>query len=159
MDYHTRLVFRLREQAEDIRRIVAGLDESLQTAHPQSGRWSLKELVCHLWRVQEVFESRIEAMLTDTNPSLEPYGPDNDREFEEKMKSPGCEVVEGLLADREELVALMESLSPADWRQRGIHPEYSRYDVQFAIEYLAHHEAHHIYQMFQRRALVARPHP
>lgn len=158
MDYHTRLVFRLREQEEDIRRIVAGLDEALLAAHPQPGRWSLKELVCHLWRVQEVFESRIEAMLTETNPPIEPYGPDNDREFDEKMKSPGCEIIEGLLADREELVALLESLSATDWHHRGSHPEYARYDVRFAIEYLVHHEAHHIYQAFQRRAMLARPH-
>ena len=31
-------------------------------------------------------------------------------------------------------------------------PQYGGYDVHFCVEYLAHHEAHHIYQMLQRRS-------
>jgi hypothetical protein len=152
---HTRLAGRLRDQANDIRRLTAGLDEEALARCPIPEKWSLKELVAHLWRVQEVFESRIEAMLTRTKPALTPYDPAGDPEFEAKLRSTCEDLLAGFFGDREELASLLDSLSPADWRHRGIHPEYRHYDVRFAVEYLACHEAHHIYQMLQRRELVA----
>lgn len=152
---HTRLAGRLRDQANDIRRLTAGLDEEALARHPIPEKWSLKELVAHLWRVQEIFESRIEAMLTRTKPAMTPYGPAGDPEFEAKLNSTCEDLLAGFFGDREELASLLDSLSPADWRHRGMHPEYRHYDVRFAVEYLVCHEAHHIYQMLQRRELVA----
>ncbi len=157
-DLHQRLVVQLRSQAEDIRRLVSGLDEETLAARPVPEKWSMKELVCHIWRVQEVFEMRIEAMLTQTNPPLPPYSPDGDLEFHEKMKSTCAEMLNGFLAEREQLLALLDSLPPGDWRHHGRHPEYPHYDVQFAVEYLGHHEAHHLYQLFQRRPVLPRQH-
>jgi hypothetical protein len=153
-ELHAHLAARLRDQACEIRRLAAGIDEEQLAWRPIPDKWSLKELIAHLWRVQEVFESRIAAMLTQTKPAIVPYLPEGDAEFEEKLKSTCEEMLAGFLGDREELAALLESLSGADWRHRGVHPEYRHYDVQFAVEYLAHHEAHHIYQMFQRRLLL-----
>jgi hypothetical protein len=152
---HARLTARLRDQAHDIRRLVSGLDEETMARRPVPDKWSLKELVAHLWRVQEVFESRIEAMLTQSKPMLTPYDPARDLEFETKLISTSEDLVAGFLGDREELAALLESLSPADWRRRGIQPEYGHYDVQLAVECLAYHEAHHIYQMLNRRWMLA----
>jgi DinB superfamily len=147
---------RLRDQGNDIRRLVAGLDEEALAWRPIPGKWSLKESIAHLWRVQEVFESRIEAMLTRTKPALAPYEPEGDPEFAIKLTRTGEDLVNGFLGEREELASLLESLSPADWRHRGIQPEYRHYDVQFAVESMAYHEAHHIYQMLQRRSLAVR---
>jgi len=152
---HARLAARLREQANDIRRFTAGLDEETLARRPSPDKWSLKELVAHLWRVQEVFESRIEAMLTQTKPSLAPYDPGSDQGFGAKLANTCEELLAGFLGDREELASLLDSLSAGDWRHRGLHPEYRHYDVRLAVEYLACHEAHHIYQMLQRRELVA----
>jgi hypothetical protein len=153
-ELHARLAARLREQAGDIRRMLCGLDEEALASRPLPLKWSLKELLAHLWRVQEVFEARIAAMLTQTKPTLASYDQENDPEFDEKLKNSCDEILAGFLGDREELIALLNSLSAADWRHRGIHPEYRHYDVQFAIESLVYHEAHHIYQMFQRREML-----
>ena len=55
------------------------------------------------------------------------------------------------------ILAQFKLLSSHEWQRPGRHPEYPHFDVQFQIEYMAHHEAHHIYQMFQRRTLLATP--
>ncbi|HET9320663.1 MAG TPA: hypothetical protein VFO27_12840, partial [Bryobacteraceae bacterium] len=49
---HRRLIARLRQQADDVRRIAAGLDEVSLAKRTIPEKWSLKELVCHLHRVQ-----------------------------------------------------------------------------------------------------------
>lgn len=150
---------RLRDQGNEIARLVSGLDEEALATRTVPGKWSLKELLAHLWRVQEVFEGRIEAMLTQNNPAIEPYEPEGDPEFGEKLKSTAAELLDGFLTEREQLATLLESLSTGDWHRAGSHPEYPHYDVHFQIECMIWHEAHHIYQMLQRRAPLGRiPH-
>ncbi len=150
-DPHSRLVVRLQSQAEDVRRLTSGLDEAALAQRGVPGKWSLKELVCHLWRVQEVFEGRIEALLTQNHPTIVPYTTEGDSEFEEKLKCPGAELEEGFLTEREQFITLLASLSAGDWRRSGVHPEFPYYDVHFQVEAMVHHEAHHVYQIFQRR--------
>lgn len=149
---HSRLVRRLEEQAADVRRLTAELGEDDLARRTVADKWSLKELVCHLWRVQQVFLARLEAMLTEEDPALASYQPEGDAEFERMAKGPAAEGLQAFARDRERLTERLQDLSPAEWHRRGRHPEYPSYDVHFLIEYLAHHEAHHLYQMFQRRA-------
>ncbi len=149
---HRRLIARLRQQADDVTRIAAGLDESSLATRTIPDKWSLKELVCHLHRVQQVFESRIASMLAQDNPAITVYSPDDDAEFEKMLSRPAKDALAAFLEDRERLAAQWEELSPGEWHRSGRHPEYPHYDVHFQVEYMVHHEAHHVYQMFQRRA-------
>jgi hypothetical protein len=139
--------------------MTAGLDETALASEVFRGKWSLKEIVCHLWRVQEVFEGRIEAMLTRDHPTIEPYDPDKDLGFAERIPLPASELIEGFLAERDQFVTLLDSLNPSDWHRSGRHPEFKEFDVHFQVEYMANHEAHHIYQLFQRRVPLGKlPH-
>jgi uncharacterized protein (TIGR03083 family) len=148
---HRRLIARLRQQADDVTRIAAGLDESSLATRTIPDKWSLKELVCHLHRVQQVFEGRIASMLAQDNPAITVYSPDDDEEFEKMLSRPAKDALAAFLEDRERLAAQWEELSPGEWHRSGRHPEYPHYDVHFQVEYMVHHEAHHVYQMFQRR--------
>ena len=148
---HRRLIARLRQQADDVRRIAAGLDEASLAKRTIPEKWSLKELVCHLHRVQQVFEGRIASMLAQDNPAITVYSPDDDAAFEKMLSRPAKDALAAFLEDRERLAAQWEELSPGEWHRPGRHPEYPHYDVHFQVEYMVHHEAHHIYQMFQRR--------
>ena len=85
---HRRLIARLRQQADDITRISAGLDEASLAKRTIPDKWSLKELVCHLHRVQQVFEGRIASMLAQDNPAITVYSPDDDAEFEKMLSRP-----------------------------------------------------------------------
>jgi hypothetical protein len=149
---HRQLITRLRQQADDVRRITAGLDEASLAKRTIPDKWSLKELVCHLDRVQQVFEDRINSVLAQDNPPITMYDPEGDAEFEKMVTRDGKDSLTALLESRERFARRLEKLSPAEWHRPGRHPEYPHYDVHFQVEYMIHHEAHHIYQMFQRRA-------
>lgn len=149
---HLALVERLARQAEDVRRLTSGLDDTQLATRTIPERWSLLELVCHMRRVQQVFEGRLQAMLAEEEPALPAYSPDNDSEFERMAARPASEVRADFLRERDHFNARLRELSPAEWHRRGRHPAYPHYDVHFLVEYLAHHEAHHIYQLLERRA-------
>jgi len=148
---HRNLVGRLREMTGDVKRITAGLDEASLAKRTVADKWSLKELLCHLERMQEVFDARIEAMLSRDNPAVAKYEPDDDPEFDKMLAKPGAETLAAFLAHRGHFTDSLEKLSPAEWHRSGQHPQFPNYDVHFQVEYMMHHEAHHIYQMFQRR--------
>jgi len=153
------LVKRLRVHAEDVRRITAGLDDVSMATQTVPGKWSLQELVCHLFRMQDVFEARVESMLAVEKPAVVPYSPDGDAEFEKMAARAAKDTLADFLESRERFAQRLEQLSPAEWHRKGQHPEYPHYDVHFQVEYMVHHEAHHIYQMFQRRVPLGKmPH-
>jgi len=149
---HARIVQRLQDQAEEVTRMVAGLSEDELSRRTVKDKWSVKELLCHLDRIHEVFDQRVDAMLEQDDPALASYEPDGDPGFDERARRPTADTLAGFLARRERLIGRLEELRPADWHRKGRHPEYPGYDVHFCVEYLAHHEGHHLYQMFQRRA-------
>ncbi len=154
---HGRIVARLRETAEDVRRLCSDLDDRTLSTRTIPEKWSLKELLCHVWRVQEVFEKRLDRLLAEDGPEILSYEPDGDPEFKRLVGLPADRSLAEFLAGRERLLKRLEGLTPSDWHRAGRHPEYPHYDVHFAMEYMAHHEAHHVYQMYQRRAPLAPP--
>lgn len=153
---HARVIDRLRSQAEDVQRLASGLDEAVLATRAIPEKWSVKELVCHVLRVQEVFEARLEAMLGAENPEIVPYSPEGDPAFDRIAAHPTGEPLGRFAAGRAVLLERLGGLSAEQWHRAGRHPEYPHYDVHFAMEYLAHHEAHHVYQMYQRRAPLAK---
>lgn len=148
---HRRLLQRLREHMEEIHRLTNGLDEATLAARTLPGKWSLKELIAHLCRVQQVFEQRIVAVLTEENPALTTYDPDQDPEFQQLLLRPAKDLIVALQSNREIVLAQLEILGAAEWHRKGRHPEYPGYDVHFQVDYMVQHEAHHLYQMYQRR--------
>jgi hypothetical protein len=156
---HARLLRRLEDQARDVERLTRTLDDDQLGRRVVEGKWSLKELAGHLWRVQQVFEGRLEAMLASDSPRLSSWNPDHDPDFDRMLEAPAREIVASFLGHRKAFLERLAKLSPAEWHRPGRHPDFPIYDVHFMIEYLAHHEAHHLYQMYTRRANLGRiPH-
>ncbi len=157
---HLALVERLRRQAAEVRRLTAGLDEQALATPTKPGKWSLKELVCHFGRMETVFGDRFDRMLTEeAPPAIVPYNPDEDPAFTALAQTPTADVLAAYLTEREALCRRLETLTPAEWHRKGVHPEFTHFDVHFQVEYMAHHEAHHIYQLFQRRVPLGKlPH-
>src|SRR5262249_52304873 len=149
---HARIVERLQSQAEDITRLMAGLSDQDLARRTVPEKWSVKEVLCHLDRVHEVFDARVAATLPQATPPLPAYEPEGDPAFAARVQQPAAQTLSDFLARRQALVMRLEELRPADWHRPGRHAEHASYDVHFCVEYLAHPEAHHVSQMFKRRA-------
>jgi hypothetical protein len=146
------MVERLQMHAGDVRRLTSGLDAASLDRPSAPDKWSLKKIVCHLWRVQDVFEKRIEAMLAHDAAAVEAYNPEGDAQFNLLAALPAAEVPRGFLSARDYFVSRLYAITPEQWQRTGRHPEYPGYGIAFQVEYMVHHEAHHLYQIYQRRA-------
>jgi hypothetical protein len=148
---HLALVDRLRAQAAEVKRLAAGLDEAALATRTVPDKWSMKELICHFRRMETIFGERVERMLTEETTIVPYESPDTDEVFAAMIRRPAADVLAEFLAERDALCRKLESLTAADWHRKAKHPQFPHYDLHFQVEYMAHHEAHHIYQMFQRR--------
>jgi hypothetical protein len=138
--------------------MTTALDDSALDRRFDPEKWSLKELVCHVWRVQQLFELRIDRMLESDVPAFASYTPDGDQTFQTLVASyRGAESVQAFLVDRERFAGRLGQLSALEWWRQGRHPTFGTFDIDFLIEYMVHHEAHHVYQMFVRRLPLRRP--
>ena len=151
---HGRVIERLRSQAEDVGRLCAGLDEQAIALRVRPEKWSVKEVLAHIARVQQVFEGRLDALLTRDDPTIVGYEPSEDPEFEAIAKKSAAELLKWFEDTRSRILARLERLPKEDWHRHGRHAEYPAYDVHFCMEYMGHHEAHHMFQMFERRGLA-----
>ncbi|MEP6994845.1 MAG: DinB family protein [Acidobacteriota bacterium] len=149
---HAKLIERLKSQGEDVTRLCAELDEESFAKRLKPEQWSVKEVLAHIARLQQVFEGRLDAMLTQETPTIVGYEPEGDPEFAAIAKKSSGELLKWFQGTRSRLIGRLEKLSPQDWHRPGRHAEYPGYDVHFCMEYMGHHEAHHMYQMFERRA-------
>src|SRR5262245_7393500 len=152
---HRRVVEKLEAQGAEIRRLCTGLEEEAIAKRPQADKWSVKEVLAHIARIQEIFEGRLESLLTQEKPPIVSYAPERDPDFEAVAAKSSAELLKLFEAGRGRIVARLIAISLEDWHRPGSHPDYPAYDVHFCMEYMAHHEAHHIYQMFERRAAFA----
>ena len=79
------------------------------------------------------------------------YAPEGDAEFARMAARPGAECLSGFLRERDRFAKRLEELTPEQWHRPGRHPDFPQYDVHFQVECMLHHEAHHVYQILQRR--------
>jgi hypothetical protein len=158
-DLHRELIARVRQSAGDVRRFTAGIDDRGLQTRTVPDAWSLIELIIHLQRVHQLFESRIDSMLMSECPAFNAYAPENDAQFAEIVAGrPGRAAVDAHLAESERFAKRLETLTLTDWARTGQHPAFGLFDIEFLVDYMTQHEAHHVYQLFMRRVpLVHRP--
>jgi hypothetical protein len=150
---HQKVCGQLEHQAQDLGRLTWGLTSEDLARAIVPGKWSIQEIFAHLTSFQETIARRIERTLIEDQPTLDRFRPDEDPRFEALRSRPFAETFERFNRQRSRLTLRLRKLASPDWHRVGRH-EYPNYSVHFAAEYLAWHEAHHLYQVLQRRIQI-----
>jgi hypothetical protein len=127
--------------------LVQEVPASILKRRPQPRKWSAHEHACHLAAVHPVFFSRLELILSNPKPVIEPYLPDVDDEEDALLKVNVDEAMERYARDRRELVESLRKLSEAEWKKTAEHSEYSHYSVFIMFRHLAMHDMLHAYRI------------
>jgi DinB superfamily len=147
----------------------------LLSRRPAASSWSAVEIVCHLRDVEELFRIRFHTILALDDPKIltlsahpedlaawgiggavgHPLDPD--RWAEERLYArddPG-HALAGFRRQRHDTLALLNSLSDAQWLRGGIHSQRGRLTLADWVASLASHDDNHVDQL--RRALDGHP--
>jgi uncharacterized damage-inducible protein DinB len=137
----------LENAVEILPSIVREIPPELRKCRPSPEKWSAHEHACHLAEVHPMFFKRLDLMLSEKNPIIKPYFPDQDDEPELLLKTNLDEALERFAVDRKKLVEKLNKLSSEDWKRTANHEEYANYSVFIMFRHLALHDYLHIYRI------------
>jgi len=165
----------LRKAPEDLWAKLHAPTEAALSCRPAEASWSAVEIVCHLRDVEELFLLRFQTMLAIDDPKIltfsatpealrrwgisgsvgHPLDPDGWAEDRQYQRADARAALAAFAKRRGELLALLDSLSPAQWERGGIHLLRGRMTLADWAASLAAHDDNHMDQL--DRALAGRP--
>jgi DinB superfamily len=124
---------------------VHRLDAADLTRPPAPGKWSIRDIVCHLADCEIVFAFRLRQTLAEDRHVIQP--------FDQDLWSPAYAhydartALVAFAAVREWNLALMVNLPPAAFTRELNHPERGDMTFQTVVETMAGHDLNHLKQI------------
>jgi hypothetical protein len=166
---------RLLQTPEELEGAIAGKTDSELSRRPDAHSWAAKEIVCHLRDVEELFQVRFHTVVALDEPRIlvfgasandlaawriggpigHPLDPARWAEERQYLRNDTSEALAAFQRRRTEVLTLLHSLSPAEWRRGGIHLSQGRLTLADWVARLAAHDDNHVDQL--NRALAGRP--
>jgi hypothetical protein len=118
--------------------------ERLETV-PAPGKWSARDIVCHLTDCEMVFGFRLRQTLAEDHHVIQPF--DQDLWAKSYSSCDALSAVATFTAIRRWNITLIRTASPTDLSKPVTHPERGTMTFQTIIETMAGHDRNHIKQM------------
>ncbi len=155
------IMARLRQQAQTIRSLVEGVGNVQARWKPTPDAWSILEVVNHLYdEEREDFRARVEHILQRADqpaPPIDPQGWVTQRQYNQRDLA---ESLHNFLAERQQSLAWLMTLTAADWR-RAYQAPWGALHAGDVLAAWAAHDLLHARQLFELNylhgALSAQP--
>ncbi len=142
-DTRSRQIETLRLLPERLRAAVTGLSRAQLDTPYREGGWTVRQVVHHLADSHANSFIRFKLALTEDWPTVKPY----DEAAWARLADSRTLAIDGSLVLIEALharwVALLESLTDADFERGYVHPENGRQTLAHALAIYAWHSLHH----------------
>lgn len=143
---------RLRSFPDELEALVNPLSDAQLDARPLDGEWTIREIVHHLADSHMNANWRFKKPLTEANPTLPEYDQDAITALADYQLplTPSLMILRGL---HSRFVAILESLTAADFAHTGVHSEWGTVTVEAVLRRYAEHCDNHLEQI--KRTLAA----
>lgn len=138
-----------------LRRAMAGLRGMELARRPAPGKWSIKEIICHLADVEVVNGWRYRMILAQSGSPLTAFDQDrwaNETAYQRQDPALALEAFAGL---RRRHLALIRQAPRSAWTRFGVHEERGRITFRDLVEWEAAHDLNHLAQVDRIRRLLA----
>ncbi len=149
------LIERYLSGPRQLREALAGMSPAELDARPVPGKWSTKEVICHIADFEPVYLDRIKRVIAEEEPTM--FGGDPDlfaarlayasRDVEQELK-----LIE---ACRAHLGTILRALPESHFARRGIHSVAGPMTIEKLLTNIAGHIPHHLRFIEEKRAALA----
>jgi uncharacterized damage-inducible protein DinB len=130
--------------AELLREAVAGMTPVQLDAAPIPGKWSTRQVVCHIADFEPVYADRMKRVIAEQEPIF--FGGDPDL-FAARLAYEQRDVEEELQlvqAVRSHVARILWTLAPDDFKRQGRHSEDGPHSLETLLERITEHIPHHV---------------
>ena len=135
----------IRETPGKLAGILRGLSDAEANRSPAPGKWSVREILCHLADCEVVFAFRIRQTLAEPDPVIQPF--DQDHWARAYAAYTADAALATFTAVRQWNISLIQSLPPEAFLRPVTHPERGTMTLQTVIETMGGHDLNHLRQM------------
>jgi uncharacterized damage-inducible protein DinB len=144
------LIARLSAAPRRLTHAVEGLSADDLRATPAAGEWSVAQVLAHLRASDDILAYRVYCMLARDDPRLPGYDERRWADVAGYTHAPEpARLLDAYAARRSELVMVLRTLAPADWRRGGHHEEHGALTITDVVTHLVAHEEEHCAQIEQ----------
>jgi hypothetical protein len=147
LDRRTEIMKTLRATPVVLRALVAGVDEAGLRRRPGPGEWAIIEVVGHLADTEERALSRVQRMLAEDNPHLEPFDQEALAVQRRYLELDLHQELARLEQLRGQHLAVLEAMDARGWDRAGEHGEHAGVTVELYETHVAAEEVDHLAQV------------
>jgi hypothetical protein len=139
-----------------LRRAIAGMTGEQIDAAPLAGKWSTRQVICHIADFEPVYADRMKRVIAEERPTMFGGDPDlfaarlayNARDIEEELQ-----LIESV---RRHVGRILKTLAPDDFQRVGLHSEAGPITLEKLLTNITNHVPHHIRFIEDKRAALAK---
>ena len=138
-----------------LRAAVAGMTVEQLDARPIPGKWSTKQVICHVADFEPVYVDRMKRVIAENEPTLFSGDPDL---FAARLAYDQRDVaveLDFIEAARKHLEPILRPLRPEDFLRKGNHSEAGPITLEKLLTNITNHIPHHIKFIDEKRAALA----
>lgn len=150
MDY-TKLIDEYAIGADVLRYVIADFTPTQINAHPVPGKWSVREVVCHIADFEPVYADRMKRVIAEDQPQLLSGDPDL---FAARLAYSSRDLDEELAlidAVRKHTARILRTLEPEDFQRTGMHTTDGPLTLETLLKRITSHLPHHIKFIEEKR--------
>jgi len=129
---------------ELVRQAIAGMSEDQLNAAPIAGKWSTRQVICHLADFEPVYADRMKRVIAEDEPTFFGGDPDifaarlayDQRDVEEELQL--------MVAVRSSLARILRTLPAEGFQRIGNHSVDGPLTLQTLLERITNHLPHHV---------------
>jgi hypothetical protein len=129
-----------------IENYVNNIPSEIMDKKRNESTWTIREHIYHIADVQIILLNRIKLIVSEDNPIIEPYFPDQDVKNGFKFSEKG-EAIASYKKYRKEQMNILRNIPVSDFQKKVGHKEYSEYSLTILINHMIFHEYWHMYRI------------
>jgi uncharacterized damage-inducible protein DinB len=136
---------------DSLRRAVAGMTREQLLATPIPGKWSTREVVCHIADYEPIYADRMKRVISLEGPELLKGDPGR---FATRLAYDRRDLEEELALielTRKQMARILRALTAEDFQRRGAHSRDGSLTLKNLIERVTAHIPHHVRFIEEKR--------
>ena len=152
---YTTLIDEYQAGPRKLRDAIAGMTEEQINAAPIPGRWSTRQVICHVADFEPVYADRMKRVIAEDKPTM--FGGDPDLfaarlAYEQRDIDEDLQLIEFV---RRHVARILRTLKAQDFQRKGIHSEVGPITLEQLLANITNHIPHHIGFIQEKRAALA----
>jgi uncharacterized damage-inducible protein DinB len=137
-----------------LRAAIDGMTAEQLDARPIAGKWSVREVICHIADYEPIYADRMKRVIAEHEPTI--LGGDATA-FTTRLAYGSRDVADELaLIDlvRNQMGRILRTLGPEDFQRRGVHAQRGPMTLEAILERVMNHIPHHVQFIEEKRTAM-----